>query len=64
MKGVLLPTDEIIAELAQNYGMEYVTTVHRNIVNKVMPSANSPTNEVGKTLTTMNTENIVVLRKK
>ncbi len=64
VKGVLLPTDEIIAELAQNYGMEYVTTVHRNIVNKVMPSANSPTNEVGKTVTTMNTENIVVLRKK
>lgn len=64
VKGVLLPTDEIIAELAQNYGMEYVTTVHRNIVNKVMPSANSPTNEAGKTVTTMNTENIVVLRKK
>lgn len=64
VKGVLLPTDEIIAELAQKHGMEYLTTVHRNIVNKVMPSANSPTNEVGKTATTMNTENIVVLRKK
>ncbi len=64
VKGVLLPTDEIIAELAQNYDMEYVTTIHRNIINKVMPSANSPTNEVGKTVTTMNTENIVVLRKR
>lgn len=64
VKGILLPTDEIIAELAQNESMEYVTTIRRNIVNKVMPSANSPTNEAGKTMTTMNTENIVVLRKK
>lgn len=64
VKGILLPTDEIIAELAQNYEMEYITTIRRNIINKVMPSANSPTNKTGKIAATMNTENIVVLRKK
>ncbi len=64
VKGVLLPTDEIIAELAQSYGMEYVTTINRNIVNKVMPAKNSPSNIIGKTNSTMTMEHIVILRKK
>lgn len=63
VKGEVIPTDEIIEEIAQNYGLRYVYTIDRNIVNKVMPSANSPTNEVGKTSSTMTVEHIVVLRK-
>lgn len=63
VKGEVIPTDKIIEEIAQNYGLRYVYTIDRNIVNKVMPSANSPTNEVGKTSSTMTVEHIVVLRK-
>ena len=63
VKGEVIPTDKIIEEIAQNYGLQYVHTIDRNIVNKVMPSANSPTNEVGKTVSTMTVEHIVVLRK-
>lgn len=63
VKGEVIPTDKIIEEIAQNYGLQYVYTIDRNIVNKVMPSANSPTNEVGKTASTMTVEHIVVLRK-
>ena len=63
VKGEVIPTDKIIEEIAQNYGLQYVHTIDRNIVNKVMPSANSPTNEVGKTVSTMTVEHIVILRK-
>lgn len=63
VKNVLLQTDVIISELAEKYGLETVYTIDRNIPNKVMPSLNSPTNESGKTVTTMTMEHIVVLRK-
>ena len=63
VKGEVIPTDKIIEEIAQNYGLQYVYTINRNIVNKVMPSANSPTNEVGKISSTMTVEHIVILRK-
>lgn len=64
VKGELLKTDVIISEIAQQYGMEYVYTIDRNIINKVMPSLNSPTNETGQKSSTMTNEHIVVLRKK
>lgn len=64
VKGELLLTDQIITEIAEHYGMEYVYTVNRNIINKVMPSQNSPTNETGAKASTMTNEHIVVLRKK
>lgn len=63
VKNILLQTDIIISELAEQYGLETVYTIDRNIPNKVMPSLNSPTNESGKTVTTMTMEHIVVLRK-
>lgn len=63
VKGEVIPTDKIIEEIAQHYGLQYVHTINRNIVNKVMPSVNSPTNEIGKTSSTMTVEHIVVLRK-
>jgi len=64
VKGELLQTDVIIAEIAQKYDMEYIYTIDRNIINKVMPSLNSPTNESGLKSSTMTNEHIVVLRKK
>ncbi len=63
VKGELLLTDQIIIEIASHYGMKHVHTIDRNILNKVMPSSNSPTNEVNKKVTTMTNEHIVVLRK-
>lgn len=63
VKNILLQTDVTISELAEQYGLETVYTIDRNIPNKVMPSLNSPTNESGKTVTTMTMEHIVVLRK-
>lgn len=63
VKNILLQTDIIISELAEQYGLETVHTIDRNIPNKVMPSVNSPTNERGKTVATMTMEHIVVLRK-
>lgn len=64
VKGELLKTDQIISEIAQSYKLEHVYTIDRNIINKVMPSQNSPTNEVGKKASTMTNEHIVVLRKR
>ena len=64
VKGELLKTDVIISEIADNYGLEHIFTIGRNIVNKVMPSLNSPTNKSGVTAGTMTNEHIVVLRKR
>lgn len=64
VKGELLLTDQIITEIAQQYQLEQVYTINRNIINKVMPSQNSPTNEIGKKASTMTNEHIVVLRKR
>lgn len=63
VKGELLLTHQIIAEIAEHYGLVHVHTVQRTIVNKVMPSLNSPTNETGKKSSTMTNEHIVILRK-
>lgn len=64
VKGELLKTDKIIKEIAEYYGMDYVYTIKRNIVNKVMPLLNSPTNMAGEKAETMCNEHIVILRKK
>lgn len=64
VKGELLLTDKIISEIADNYGLEHIHTIDRNIINKVMPSLNSPTNESGVKSSTMTNEHIVVLRKR
>lgn len=64
VKNILIQTDVIILELATQYNLEYVYAIDRNIPNKVMPSQNSPTNEVGKKASTMTMEHIVILKKK
>lgn len=64
VKGELLKTDVIISEIANYYDLDYVYTVNRNIINKVMPSLNSPTNAIGKKSETICNEHIVILRKR
>lgn len=63
VKGETLLTDVIITEIAEHYGLQHIYTIDRNIINKVMPTQNSPTNESGKKSATMTNEHIVVLRK-
>jgi hypothetical protein len=63
VKGELLKTDIIIKEFAVTCGLQCIHSIGRNISNKVMPSKNSPTNEVGAKSTTMTNEHIVILRK-
>lgn len=63
VKKVYLRTDMIITEFARMLGYTNEKIYSRNIINKRMASKNSPTNEKGKTMSTMMTENIIVLRK-
>ncbi|MGB9639512.1 MAG: DNA methyltransferase [Anaerolineales bacterium] len=63
VKSITLPTDEITMEFFIKKGFRHIETIIRKIPNKRMPSKNSPTNERGKTETTMNYEFIVVMQK-
>lgn len=63
VKKVHLRTDIIITEFARTLGYSTEKIYSRNIVNKRMASKNSPTNEKGKTVNTMMTENIIILKK-
>lgn len=63
VKGEVLLTDIIITEIAKHYGLHHIYTIDRNIINKVMPAQNSPTNISGKKSSTMTNEHIVVLKK-
>jgi 16S rRNA G966 N2-methylase RsmD len=62
VKNIYLPTDQFIAETFEENGFKHVITYERAISNKAMPSRNSPTNEVGKTVNTMLYEYIVVCK--
>ena len=64
VKGVQIPTDEIILELfqAKNHYQHHNTFI-RNIPYKRMPKLNSPTNITGNHAMTMNEEWIVILEK-
>ncbi len=63
VKQVRIPTDFIIAELAEKIGFTCEDIFVRNIPGKRMPIRNSPTNIVGVLEETMNKESIVILRK-
>lgn len=63
VKKVYLRTDIIITEFAKHLGYSTEKIYSRNILNKRMAIKNSPTNEPGKTVNTMMTENIIVLKK-
>lgn len=59
-----IPTHQIIIELFNNLGIEMLTYFTRGIPRKKMPSLNSPTNEKGVKVTTMNDEIIIIFKKK
>ncbi|MBU0628328.1 MAG: site-specific DNA-methyltransferase [Nanoarchaeota archaeon] len=64
VKGVQIPTDEIILELFQSKNhYKHHNTFIRNIPHKRMPKLNSPTNIVGNHAVTMNEEWIVIIEK-
>ena len=63
VKQVRIPTDFIVAELAQKIGFTCEDIFVRNIPGKRMPIKNSPTNIAGELEETMNKESIVILRK-
>jgi site-specific DNA-methyltransferase (cytosine-N4-specific) len=63
VKQVRIPTDFIIAELAQKIGFTCEDIFVRNIPGKRMPIKTSPTNIVGELEETMTKESIVILRK-
>lgn len=63
VKGIQLPTDEIVVDFGESTGFRHIETIIRKIPNKRMPSKNSPTNEPGVLGATMTEENIVILEK-
>jgi tRNA G10 N-methylase Trm11 len=63
VKGIVLPTDQIVRDMFESCGFEYIATYHRSIPNKRMPLRNSPTNAAGTTDSTMTQEYIVVMRR-
>lgn len=63
VKGIQLPTDEIVADFGESTGFRYIETIIRKIPNKRMPSKNSPTNEPGVLGSTMTEEHIVILER-
>ncbi|GIV08004.1 MAG: DNA modification methylase [Fimbriimonadales bacterium] len=64
VKGVRIPTDRILIEIAQPFGWHHITTYHRRIPNKRMPLRNSPSNRPGDWGDTMTHEHIVILQKR
>jgi len=63
VKGMQLPTDIIICEIAQDFALVPQQIIIRNIPNKTMPLRNSPTNVRGVIEETMHKEYIVIFKK-
>ncbi len=61
VKGVQLPTDEIVADFGESVGFRHVETIIRKIPNKRMPSKNCPANKAGVLGSTE--EYIVIMEK-
>ena len=63
VKGQQIPMDQITSFFLESMGLQFEDIFVRNILNKIMPSQNSPTNIVGAKLQTMTNEYIVVFHK-
>ena len=63
VKGFEIPMDQITASFLDSLGLRFEGIFVRDILNKVMPSKNSPTNKIGEKSKTMSNEYIVVFRK-
>ncbi|OYT69299.1 MAG: DNA methyltransferase, partial [Armatimonadetes bacterium CP1_7O] len=64
VKGVRIPTDQILIEIAESFGWRHITTYHRRIPNERMPLRNNPSNRPGDWGDTMTHEHIVILQKR
>jgi len=64
VKGYQIPMDQITASFLEEMGLLFEGIFIRNILNKVMPSKNSPSNKVGVKVRTMTNEYIVIFSKK
>lgn len=58
-----LPTDEFTRYVFEQNGFKHIETIVRNIPNKRQPKKTSPTNQTGKTVSTMTHEYIVIMKK-
>lgn len=58
-----LPTDEFTRFVFEQNGFKHIETIVRNIPNKRQPKKTSPTNQTGKTVSTMTHEYIVIMKK-
>lgn len=63
VKGETIPTDEITVSIFERNGFEFVRSHARNIPNKRMPYANSPSNVAGATSPTIRRETVIVCQK-
>jgi DNA modification methylase len=63
VKGYQIPMDQITAFFLDSMGLKFEGIYVRDILNKVMPSQNSPTNVTGAKLKTMSNEYIVIFKK-
>jgi len=63
VKGEQIQMDQITACFFEQLGLKFENIFVRDILNKVMPSKNSPTNIVGATKQTMTNEFIVIFTK-
>lgn len=63
VKSVNIPMDQITSSFLDSIGLNFEGIFVREILNKVMPSRNSPSNKVGVRSKTMSNEYVVVFRK-
>lgn len=64
VKDCQIPMDQITASFLESFGLQFKNIFVRDILNKVMPSKNSPTNRVGIKKATMMNEYIVIFKKR
>jgi len=64
VKGNILHTDEITKDFFLQQGFNHINTFYRKISNKRLPRYNSPKGEVGSKIELMNTESIIIMKKK
>lgn len=64
VKGYQIPMDQITASFLEEMGLSFENILVRDILNKVMPSKNSPSNKVGVKVKTMANEYIIIFNKK
>jgi len=64
VKGYQIPMDQITSSFLESFGLNFEGMFVRDILNKVMPSKNSPSNKVGVKTKTMANEYIIIFNKK